>query len=243
MRRATLGIIAFGMCLALPGLARAQQATSLDRCISAVTGDVLRYVDKAGACVRKCEDAKRKGQLAQDTRCRRPSNHPQTQSCILAALELLAGSKSNALKRCTDDEVALFYGGSNTCPGKNQTVPDLLTCLAKKAEKAVDGLTKRIYHPNRPPVCGDGTLSPNETCEPNAYPNGCPSYNAVCHPDYCYCTFYGCGNGILEGGEDCDYSAYPVGCGYNEYCDGGCSCRRYGSASSAFLCESPDLIE
>jgi len=243
MRRASLATVAFGLFLVLlASPARAEQATSLDRCVSAIAGDVLRFVAKAGKCVQKCEDAKRRGDLAADVRCRRPSNNLPTQSCLLASLELLAGSKSNALKRCADDEVALLYAGSDTCPGKNDNLPDLLDCLAARGEKAVQGLAKKIYHPQKPPVCGDGILSPGESCDPYAVPNGC-GFGQLCQPQSCYCTFQGCGNGIIEAGEDCDYNAYPSGCSYGAYCDYGCQCRTYSSPSAAFLCESHDLFE
>lgn len=224
--------------------AYAGSATSLDRCVAAIASDVLRYTEKAGKCLQKCEDAKRQGTLAADVRCSRPSTDTTTQSCFLTALEGLVGSKSNALKRCADDEVALFYSGSDTCPGENEHLEDLLKCLAKRSEKAVTSVGKKIYHPTRevPSVCGDGIIGPAESCDPNAYPTGCTYPYDVCNPDSCYCTYRGCGNGILEYGEDCDYGAYPTGCSSDQYCNSACECRAYGSASQAFLTDTASCL-
>lgn len=229
--------------LTLAGAAHAQQATSLDRCLSALSGDVLRFVEKAGKCVRKCEDAKRSGRLGSDVRCRRPSNHAPTQQCLLGAQEQISGSKAQALKRCTDDEVALFFGGTNTCPGRNESVPGLLQCLAKRGESAVETLARKIYHPRRDPICGDGSINGGEQCDPNASSSACGYPTPICHPFYCVCVPTGCGNGILDYGEDCDYGASPDGCGFGEFCNGACECRGIGSASRAFLGRSSDLFD
>lgn len=67
--------------------AYAGSTTSLDRCVSAIASDVLRYTEKAGKCLQKCEDSKRRGTLAADVRCSRPSTDTTTQSCFLTALE------------------------------------------------------------------------------------------------------------------------------------------------------------
>lgn len=242
MRPAALPILTLLAIVALtPLAAEAQPATSLDRCVSALAGDVLRFVDKAGKCVRRCEDAKRRGVLSRDTKCRLPSNHGPTQSCLLAASEQIEGSKSIALKRCRDDEVALFYGGTDTCAGKNESVAKLLKCLAKRGEKDVEKLARKIYAPQRPPVCGDGAISGGESCDPGAFPDGCFPGFSQCHPRGCYCVESYCGNGLLDPGEDCDYSAYPDGCSFNQFCTFGCTCG--GSTSAAFLDRSRDLIE
>lgn len=229
-----VGMLALALCALSGGVAHAAPATNLDRCISAITGDVLRFLDRAGKCTQKCEDAKRRGELSSETRCRRPSNHAATQACLLRAVENIAGSKSNALKRCTDREVALFYGDTSTCRNKNDTVAGILSCLAKRGEKAVAQIANRIYRPTRPPVCGDGTVSGSEQCDPNAF-GTCPFNLPVCHPQGCFCTFPGCGNGIIEFGEDCDYATFPDGCSFNEFCSFNCSCVGFGSPSKAFL--------
>jgi hypothetical protein len=243
MRRLVLGTTTFGVCLLLASGAGAAPATSLDRCLSALMGEVLRFADKTGQCLRQCEDAKRRGEIAANTRCKRPSDDPKTASCLARARERLVGASSNAVKRCTNEEVALFFGGTETCAGKNETVLDLVRCLAKKGENAAEALARRVYDPERPAVCGDGFISGFEQCDVNAYPNGCSGSYPICHPQYCYCTYSGCGNGILEFGEDCDYSAYPSGCSFFAYCTGACTCQDFGSASAAFLTESRDLIE
>jgi hypothetical protein len=242
MRRSVFGILVLSAWLATPGPAHAQQATSLDRCVSAITADVLRFLDKGGKCVRQCEDAKRRGTLGSDTKCRRPSNHAPTQACLSRAVEQIAGSKSLALKRCRDDEVALFYGGTETCPGKNDSTAELLQCLAKRAEKAVETLAKKVYAPRRTPVCGDGSINGGEQCDPNAFPSGCFYPTPVCRPGSCTCAPVGCGNGVLEPGEDCEYSTYPNGCRFNQFCGFDCSCEG-GSASAAFLSDPRDLFE
>jgi hypothetical protein len=98
-----------------------------------------------------------------------------------------------------------------------------------------------IYHPIRPGICGDGVVSSFEECDPAAFPTGC-TFNNICHPRFCFCTFAGCGNGILEPGEDCDPNAFPNGCSFDEFCDfSGCECRGQGSAAEAFLEMPQDL--
>jgi len=237
-----VGLIAFASVTLSPVAAPAEQGTSLDRCISAIAGDVSRYLDKASKCLRNCEDGRRTGAVPESVRCRRPSNHAPTQACLLRAVEQISGSKSVALRRCDDDEVALFYGGTGTCPGSNDNVAGILQCLARKSEKALQKLSRTIYQPERPPVCGDGAISGSEQCDPNAFPNGC-SFSDFCHPQFCFCISPGCGNGFIEAGEDCDYGAFPNGCSFGDFCDFGCICEGPGSASRAFLSSSSDLLE
>lgn len=142
-----------------------------------------------------------------------------------------------------DDEVALFYGRSETCPGSSETVAELLDCLAARGERAVAALARKIYRPERRPVCGDGSITGFEQCDPAAFPTGC-SFFDVCHPQGCFCVESDeCGNGLIELGEDCDYATFPSGCPFDKFCNDNCVCQVFGSASAAFLNESRDLLE
>jgi hypothetical protein len=238
----TVALLVAGALFLAPHTAPAAQSTSLDRCISAIANDVARFTEKTEACLRKCEDGRRSGALSSDVKCRKPSNDPATQACLLRASEQITGSKSLALKRCVDDEVALFYENSGTCPGKNGSVNDILQCLAKKAERFVEKTSKSIYKPERAPAqfCGDGQITGSESCDPNAFPTGC-FFNETCHAQGCFCITQYCGNGYIDPGEDCDYNAWPDGCSFTQSCGFNCSCS--GSATAAFLQDSSSLLE
>lgn len=226
------------LTIATPATAR---TSTLDRCLSRLVGDVARYVDKKAQCIRSCEDQVRKGELASDTHCGAPSNHAPTQQCLRKADERMVGSRASARRACRDDEVELFYGNTTTCTGENDSLDALLGCLQRQASNFVEQVLGEVYRPARVPICGDGEISPSESCDPDAFPSGC-SFGDVCHPDYCYCTFEGCGNGILEFGEDCDYNDFPSGCSFGRYCSSSCECRPFGSASEAFLGDAPSCL-
>jgi hypothetical protein len=215
--------------------------STLDRCLSTIASSVSKLSDKWGRCASACEDAKRRGELASDVGCFFPSNEVLTQRCFMRAAERLTGARSPARRICKNDEVALFYGGSQTCSGSNGTVDQLLACLQELVGFNVDFLRQQIYRPIRAGICGDGVVSSFEECDPAAFPTGCP-FDSLCHPRFCFCTFAGCGNGILEPGEDCDFNAFPNGCSFDEFCDfSSCECRGQGSAAEAFLEMPQDL--
>jgi hypothetical protein len=131
---------------------------------------------------------------------------------------------------------------TETCPGKNDGAASLLRCLAKRAERTVEQLARKVYAPVQTPVCGDGAISGGEQCDPNAFPSGCGFPSPVCRPGSCTCGPVGCGNGVPEPGEDCEYATYPNGCRFNEFCSFDCSCEG-GSASAVFLTDPRDLFE
>jgi hypothetical protein len=234
-------LLLFGAAILAIATPAAARTSTLDRCLSRLVGDVAHYVEKKAQCVRSCEDQVRKGALASDTRCTTPSDHGPTQICLLKAEERIIGSRASSRRACRDDEIELFYRNTTTCSGENENLDALLLCLRRQASNFIDSMLDQIYRPFRFPICGDGEIGPSESCDPQAFPNGC-TFNQVCHPDFCFCTFRGCGNGIIEPGEDCDYNTFPEGCSFSEFCDSGCSCRPFGSAAEAFLGEAPSCL-
>lgn len=239
MKRLIPILLAFAIVTSFAEPALAGRST-LDRCLSSLAGSVFHLYDKMGRCIRSCEDLKREGNLDGLVNCSYPSNHGPTQTCLLRAAERLTGAKAQARKICEDDEIALFFGGSDTCFGSNDSTDDLLACLQDQVASDLAGKAAQIYAPTSFPVCGDGRITSFEECDPNAFPNGC-SFTQLCHPTSCFCTFRGCGNGILEPGEDCEFT-FPNGCSEGEFCGSGCVCQG-GSASRAFLQSSESLLE
>jgi hypothetical protein len=215
--------------------------STLDRCLSTIASSVSKLSDKWGRCASACEDGKRRGELASSVTCSFPSDEVLTQRCFMRAAERLTGARSPARSICKNDEIALFYGGTQTCTGRNGTIDEVLDCFQQDVGFNLDFLRQEIYHPIRPGICGDGFISPFEECDPAAFPTGC-SFNSICQPRFCFCTFAGCGNGILEPGEDCDFNAFPNGCSFDAFCDSSCECRGEGSAAEAFLEMPQDLM-
>jgi hypothetical protein len=82
-------------------------------------------------------------------------------------------------------------------------------------------LGELLYFTPTAPVCGDGFVSPGESCDPYAFPNGCAS-DLGC--DYASCTCGAvCGDGLLSPGETCDPYAYPSGCSDGTVCSHDCT--------------------
>jgi hypothetical protein len=123
------------------------QRTTLDRCISALANDFIRFVERTIDCSSKCEDRIRKGQLAEDTSCAYPSDDPTTQICLLRAQERITGSRAPARLACTDREIELFYGGTFTCFGQNETIDELTSCLAAQGEFFANDLVRQVHRP------------------------------------------------------------------------------------------------
>jgi len=166
--------------IATPSEAR---ITTLDRCVSSIVNDVLHFVAKKSQCIRACEDAVRANRLDPFTRCQAPSNHGPTAKCLAMADERILGARSHTRKVCQDDEIALFYGNTTTCPCQNQTRLELLSCFQAQAETFVDDLLEQIYFPSG--FCGDGQVSGSEVCDQSAFPN-----NGCGFPAFCFnCNF------------------------------------------------------
>jgi hypothetical protein len=129
-----------------PTVAHAQR-TTLDRCISVLANDFIRFVERTSECSAKCEDRVRKGQLAEDTSCTLPSEDPSTQICLLRAKERITGSRAAARLACTDREIDLFFGGTFTCFGQNETVDEVTNCLWAQGEFFANDLLRQVYRP------------------------------------------------------------------------------------------------
>jgi len=62
-------------------------------------------------------------------------------------------------------------------------------------------------------TCGNGTIDPQEQCDPAAQPTGCPA-GQNCSVNDCVCvTPPSCGDGFINPPEQCDPQAVPTGCG------------------------------
>ena len=230
--------------LAAASPALAAPATTLDRCIGAIASDVNHFVDKQMTCLRACEDGVRRGTLPATTRCESPSTDPATARCLERADHRLEPGASLTSRRCSDEEVRLYYGPTETCRGENSSAEAILACLARGAAGFVSSEIQQIYHPQPSPVCGDGIVNGYEMCDPGAPGEGiCSFVGATCDPTSCQCNFPYCGNGTIDSGEDCDYAAYPDGCSFDRYCNSSCSCRSFGSASRAFVAPPADLLD
>src|SRR5512139_1225383 len=68
-------------------------------------------------------------------------------------------------------------------------------------------------------VCGDGTVSPPEECDP---PGSRCEQGGRCTTD-CTCTRPVCGNGVVERGEQCDPPGAP--CSDGGICASDCTCK------------------
>jgi hypothetical protein len=85
-------------------------------------------------------------------------------------------------------------------------------------------------------VCGDGTVSGNEQCEPFGYgASGCAAPQACAQPSEanpCQCRATVCGDDRIEGSEVCEPN---FGCGFGFTCSSNCSQCQPASPSGAFV--------
>jgi hypothetical protein len=171
--------------------------STLDRCLSTIASSVSKLGDKWGRCASACEDGKRRGELASSVTCSFPSDEVFTQRCFMRAAERLTGARSPARSICKNDEIALFYGGTQTCTGRNSTIDEVLDCFQQDVGFNLDFLRQEIYHPIRPGICGDGFHLAVRAMRPRGVSDRMPVRQHL-PARFCFCTFAGCGNGILE---------------------------------------------
>ena len=122
----------------VPSVGAAQPETQpVSKLQELITTDLSKFIERSGECLADCEERVRQGELAAGTDCSPAATDPRTNLCLLRAREAMTGSRSSARRVCVDREVDLFYDDSDTCPGQNATVQQLLACLQDRAEECL----------------------------------------------------------------------------------------------------------